>query len=127
MALTASQLTSPRRDAARGRLEVELDRVLAAVRAGMDPDLAARETKSIQTELGAAAAAITHWEQSQDRVVPLTDGQLRGTLTEAGNRAGLLRGADRVDRAALYQALGTPSATKEKLQPDWRRSRSGWS
>jgi site-specific DNA recombinase len=48
-------------------LPVELDRVLAAIRAGMDPDLAVITTKQIQRDLAAAEATITAWEQATHR------------------------------------------------------------
>lgn len=43
---------------------MELDRVLAAIRAGMDPDLATTTTRQIQRELAAAEATITSREQA---------------------------------------------------------------
>lgn len=87
-------------------LHVELDRMLAAIRAGMDPELAAGETKKIQGEIAAAAALITRWEQSTEGVAPLTETQVRAALLEAEGLIGLLDRADRADRADLYRALG---------------------
>lgn len=54
-----------RRDVA--RLETELDRILAAIRAGMDPAIAARETRKIQGDIAAARAVLERWERSNER------------------------------------------------------------
>lgn len=88
------------------RLQSELDRILAAIRAGMDPALAARETRSIQDELSAVESTIQRWEREPDRIAPLTESAVRETLAGAGSLVHLLQRADRVDRAKLYQALG---------------------
>ncbi len=48
-------------------LPVELDRVLAAIRAGMDPNLAVITTKQIQRDLATAEATITAWTSSTTR------------------------------------------------------------
>ena len=88
------------------QLHVELDRMLAAIRAGMDPDLAAGETRKIQADIAAADALIDRWEDSTERVTPLVDADVHRAITEAGGIVGLLATADRTDRAALYQALG---------------------
>ena len=47
--------------------------MLAAIRAGMDPQLAAAETRKIQGELANLAAAIRAREQSNEFVTPLTE------------------------------------------------------
>ena len=87
------------------RLEVELDRLLAAIRAGMDPALAAGATRQVQAEMHKAESIMTEWEGSQARVAPLDERQIRAAIAEAGGLVGLLTDADRADRAALYQAL----------------------
>ena len=86
-------------------LPVELDRVLAAIRAGMDPDLAVITTKQIQRDLATAEAAVTAWEQQHDTPAPLTTDQIREALDHAGNLATMLSEAERETRARLYQAL----------------------
>ncbi len=57
------------------QLPVELDRVLAAIRAGMDPDLATATTttttKQIQRELAAVQATIATWEHEHQHAQPL--------------------------------------------------------
>ena len=88
------------------QLRLELDRVLAAIRAGMDPALATIETRKIQADIATADAIIERWERSTDRPRPLTDADVRQALTSAGGLVGLLAGADRTERTALYQALG---------------------
>ena len=87
------------------RLEVELDRLVAAIRAGMDPTLAAGATRQVQAEMHKAESIMAEWEGSQARVAPLDDRQIRAAIAEAGGLVGLLADADRADRAALYQAL----------------------
>lgn len=87
------------------RLQQELDRLVAAIRAGMDPTLAAPETRRIQAEITNAALAVSEWERSNRRPGGLTEAQIRAALTEAGGLIRLLQRANRVDRAALYRAL----------------------
>jgi site-specific DNA recombinase len=86
-------------------LPVELDRVLAAIRAGMDPNLAVITTKQIQRDLAAAEATITAWEHQHDAPAPLTAEQIREVLDHARSLAAMLSEAGRETRARLYQAL----------------------
>ena len=88
------------------QLRTELERILAAIRAGMDPELAARETRKIQADIATAEAAIERWERSTDGTRPLTEAEVRGAITDAGGLVGLLAVAERTERAALYRALG---------------------
>lgn len=99
-----AEITRARRQ--RTQLRTELDRMLAAIRAGMDPELAARETRKIQADIATAEAAIERWERSADRASPLTEVDVRSAITDAGGLVGLLAVADRTERAALYRALG---------------------
>ena len=86
-------------------LPVELDRVLAAIRAGMDPDLATSTTKQIQRELAAAQAAITTWEHEHQHAQPLSAEDIHQAIEHAGDLAGLLAEAERETRARLYRTL----------------------
>jgi hypothetical protein len=86
-------------------LPVELDRVLAAIRAGMDPNLAVITTKQIQRDLAAAELTISAWEHQHDAPTPLTADQIREALDHAGSLAAMLSEAERETRARLYQAL----------------------
>ncbi len=79
--------------------------MLAAIRAGMDPALAAAQTRAIQAELAAADATIQSWESSEKAPAALTRNQVRAALTEARGLIGLLAAAGRQDRQALYRAL----------------------
>lgn len=88
------------------QLNVELDRILAAIRAGMDPALAATETRKIQSDLAGAASVIELWERSNERPIRLTEDDVRAVLAQTGSMVDLLRRADRAERAALYRALG---------------------
>ena len=88
------------------RLEVELERVLAAIRAGMDPNLAVGQTRKIQADILSARSVIERWGRSHQRATPLTESAVRAVLTETQGLVELLAAADRVDRAALYRALG---------------------
>ena len=88
------------------QLNTELDRMLAAIRAGMDPQLAASETRKIQSELADADAKIGQWEASGQAVRPLTDADVRESLTAAGGLVALLKRASRVDRADFYRGMG---------------------
>ena len=88
------------------QLEVELDRMLAAIRAGMDPVLATGETRKIQAELTARTATVERWERSHAQPAALTAATVAAALTEAGGLVGLLQRAERDERAALYRALG---------------------
>ena len=88
------------------RLQAELERVLAALRAGMDPVLAAGETRKIQADIEAARFVIDEWGSSRERPAPLAEVDVRAALTEAGGLVNLLGEADRAERASLYQALG---------------------
>lgn len=83
----------------------ELDRVLAAIRAGMDPDLAVATTKQIQRDLATANTTVTAWEHNHDTPSPLTADEISEALDHAGNLAAMLSEAERETRARLYQAL----------------------
>jgi len=98
------------------RLQVELERVLAALRAGMDPVLATGETRKIQAEIVAARSVIDDWDRSCEGPAVLTEADVRAVLTEAGGLVKLLEEADRVERASLYQSLGL-SLRYEKEAP----------
>ena len=88
------------------QLAVELDRVLAAIRAGMDPDLAAGATKQIQRELAGAQATVDEWDRNHHVERHLTAGEVAVALDHAGNLAKLLKGTEREPRARLYRTLG---------------------
>ena len=70
LAAEAEQPPEPAHVAAARRalreLPVELDRVLDAIRAGMDPQLATATTRKIQTELAAAEATLAAWDAEHD-------------------------------------------------------------
>ena len=110
--LTADRESDPEpADVTRARrqqrqLRTELDRMLAAIRAGMDPELAATETRKIQADIASAQAIVDRWERSAERPRPLTEADVRSALTDAGGLVGLLAAADRTERTALYRALG---------------------
>ena len=86
-------------------LPVELDRMLAAIRAGMDPDLATSTTKQIQRELAAAQATIASLEHANQPSPPLTADDINRALGHAGDLSSILQDAERETRARLYQAL----------------------
>jgi len=87
-------------------LPVELDRVLAAIRAGMDPTLAAATTKQIQRDLAAAEGVLAASEHEHTALRPLTADQVAAALDHAGDLAHLLETAEREPRARLYRTLG---------------------
>ena len=87
------------------RLETELDRLIGAIRAGMDPALAAPQTREIQGRIAEATSAIERWEHSHRRAEPLSEADIRAVLADAGALARLIRDADRIERATLYQTL----------------------
>lgn len=101
------------------RLQAELERVLAALRAGMDPALAAGETRKIQADILAARSVIDDWGRSCEHPALLAEADVRAVLSEAGGLIGLLGEADRAERASLYQALGL-SLRYEKEAPTGR-------
>lgn len=86
-------------------LPVELDRVLDAIRAGMDPQLATATARKIQTELAAAEATLAAWDAEHDQRPPLTADDIATALDHAGSLAALLAGAEREPRARLYRTL----------------------
>lgn len=86
-------------------LPVELDRVLAAIRAGMDPALATATTKQIQRDIAVAEATLAAWETEHDPQAPLTADDIATSLDHAGDLSSLLVGAERETRARLYRAL----------------------
>ncbi len=107
-------------------LPVELDRVLAAIRAGMDPELATTTTRQIQRELAAARAIITTWGHEHQHAQPLSTEDIHRALEHAGDLAGLLAEAERETRARLYRTLdlvlnldpvGDPPTLDVRLQP----------
>src|ERR1035441_5120381 len=90
------------------RLEEELNRVIAAIRAGMDPALAAGQTREIQASIATAKSVIERWERSHERVAPLTEADVRIVLGQAADLTRLLQTGDRVERAA---AVSDPSGS----------------
>ena len=90
----------------RHHLETELERLLAAIRAGMNPVLAAGATRKVQAELRSAECLVEEWERSQGRTLPLGEAQVRAALAETSGLVRLLAEADRAYRTDLYQALG---------------------
>ena len=90
---------------ARRELPVELDRVLAAIRAGMDPDLATATTKQIQRDQERAQATITTWEHEHQYAQALSAEDIHQALEHARDLAGLLAEAERETRARLYRTL----------------------
>jgi len=86
-------------------LPVDLDRVLAAIRAGMDPELATTTTRQIQRELAAVRATITTLEHGGQHAQPLSADNIHQALEHAGDLAGLLTEAERETRARLYRTL----------------------
>jgi site-specific DNA recombinase len=89
-----------------GTLPVELDRVLAAIRAGMDANLAAATTKQIQLDLASAESTVIAWEQQHRTVRSLSAGDVAAALDHAGDLAKILNDAEREARARLYRTLG---------------------
>ncbi len=85
---------------------MELDRVLAAIRAGMDANLAAATTKQIQLDLAAAESTVIAWEQQHRTVRSLSAADIGAALDHAGDLAAILRDAERDTRAQLYRTLG---------------------
>jgi hypothetical protein len=63
---------------------VQLDRVLAAIRAGMDPDLATSSTRQIQRELAAAQTIIATWEHEHQQAQPLSAEDINQALEHGG-------------------------------------------
>lgn len=86
-------------------LPVELDRVLGAIRAGMDLELATKTTRQIQHDLAAAEATIATWKHENHRPAPLTAADIDAALDHAGGLAALLTGTERESRARLYRTL----------------------
>lgn len=90
---------------AQAELPVELDRIISAIRAGMDPDLATAATKQIQRDLAAAHATITAYELKNTKARTLTRDEITAALDHAGSLAQMLHDSERETRARLYQAL----------------------
>lgn len=90
----------------RHRLQTELDRLIAAIRAGMDPQLAAPQTREVQSRIAAATSTIERWKRSNQRVAPLCEGDVPLVLADTADLIGLLQTADRVERGRVYQQLG---------------------
>lgn len=114
------------------KLSTELDRLLAAIRAGMDPALAAGETRKIQAELAQLATIIDSTGRAPDAPAPLTEAEVRAALIEAGGLIALLDTADRTDRAEMYRALGltvryekTTTTGQERVHARLQLKRSG--
>ena len=87
-------------------LPVELNRVMNALRAGMDPELAVTTTRKIQLDLAAAEATIAAWGRSNVTPEPVTAERIAATLDSAGDVATILKSVRREPRARLYRTLG---------------------
>ena len=68
--------------------------------------MAAGQTRKIQTDIMAARSIIEQWGRLHERPTQLTEADLRAVLTETRGLVKLLGEADRIERAALYRALG---------------------
>lgn len=88
------------------QLAIELDRVLAAIRSGMDPDLATATTKQIQRELASAQATVDEWDRGHQTIDRLTANEVALALDHAGSLAKVLKRAEREPRARVYRTLG---------------------
>jgi hypothetical protein len=99
LAAEAQQPPEPAHVAAARRalreLPVELDRVLDAIRVGMDPQLATATTRKIQAELAAADAILSAWDAKHDRHEPLTADDIATALDHAGSLTALLAESER--------------------------------
>lgn len=98
-----AEVVKARRD--RHRLQAELDRIITAIRAGMDAKLAVSQTRELQTRIETAASTIERWERSAERAPNLTESQVRDVLAESADLVGLLHSGDRVERGRVYQSL----------------------
>lgn len=77
--------------------------MLAAIRAVVEPELAATETRKIQADRATAQAFIERWERSTDRARPQTEADVRSALTGAAGLVGLLAVADRTEPSRRRQ------------------------
>ncbi len=75
--------------------------------------------RKIQSDIANARSVVERWERSHERPTQLPESDLRAVLIEARGLVALLATADRVDRAALYRALGL-SIKYEKEAPTGR-------
>jgi hypothetical protein len=80
--------------------------LVAAIRAGMDANLAAATTKQIQLDLAAAESTVIAWEQQHRTVRSLSAKDVGAALDHAGDLAQLLQTAEREARARSYRTLG---------------------
>jgi hypothetical protein len=65
--------------------------MLAAIRAGMDPALAAGQTRKIQAEIANARSTIHEWERSHTTTAALSECEVRDALTAAGGLVAIWR------------------------------------
>ena len=80
--------------------------MLAAIRAGVDANLAAATTKQIQLDLAGAESTVATWEHQHTAVRSLTADDVNAALDHAGDLAKILKHAEREARARLYRTLG---------------------
>ncbi|MGQ0615763.1 MAG: zinc ribbon domain-containing protein [Acidimicrobiia bacterium] len=81
----------------------KMERHLAGLEAGIDPDLIAERTRKAQLEIVAAEAILN---SKPDQPMPLTLDEIVDTLQALHNVPRLLQAADPTTRAELYRALG---------------------
>ena len=60
----------------------------------------------IQAGIATANAVVERWERSHERVVPLSEADVRAVLSDADDLVQLLHTADRIGRAGVYQSFG---------------------
>ena len=75
-------------------LTVELDIIVAAIRAGMDPNLAVLATKDIQRKLAAANHTVDEWQTSGNTIAPLTEQEIFDALATEFNEVKIERRTD---------------------------------
>lgn len=81
----------------------KMERHLAGLEAGIDPDLIAERTRKAQLEIVAAEAILN---STPNDPMPLTLDEIVDTLQALHNVPRLLQAADATTRAELYRALG---------------------
>jgi hypothetical protein len=96
----------------------KLDRYLAALEAGMDPDLVTSRTRATQAEIAAAQAVLDAVHATSPT---LTKAQVVEVLAAVAQVPELLRSVDIELRADLYRSLGIQLAYRREGDLEYRQ------
>lgn len=85
---------------------IKANRVFADYLNQHHPEVRRLDQLNRTTHIATANAVVERWERSHERVVPLSEADVRAVLSDADDLVQLQHTADRIGRAGVYQSFG---------------------